>query len=77
MRRLGLRLILAACSAGAPERPEILLVGGIFDGETMTFDPETGEITRPHVVYRPSREWRLRADVEVTWPVRDLSRASR
>lgn len=32
---------------------EILIVGGIFDGETMIYDSQTGTITWQNVVYRP------------------------
>jgi hypothetical protein len=32
---------------------EILIVGGIFDGETMIYDTQTGTITWQNVIYRP------------------------
>jgi hypothetical protein len=32
---------------------EILIVGGIFDGETMIYDSQTGTITWQNVTYRP------------------------
>jgi hypothetical protein len=32
---------------------EILIVGGIFDGETMIYDTETGTITWQNVIYKP------------------------
>jgi hypothetical protein len=32
---------------------EILIVGGIFDGETMIYNTETGEITWQNVIYKP------------------------
>lgn len=32
---------------------EIIIVGGIFDGETMVYDEETGNITWQNVVYQP------------------------
>ncbi len=32
---------------------EIIIVGGIFDGETMTYDEMTGNITWQNVVYKP------------------------
>jgi hypothetical protein len=31
----------------------ILIVGGIFDGETMIYDTQTGTITWQNVIYRP------------------------
>ena len=34
---------------------EILIVGGIFDGETMIYDSQTGTITWQNVVYKPLR----------------------
>ena len=35
---------------------EIIIVGGIFDGETMIYDAETGNITWQNVIYRPLDE---------------------
>ncbi|HEX74164.1 MAG TPA: hypothetical protein G4N93_03345 [Dehalococcoidia bacterium] len=32
---------------------EIQIVGGIFDGETMIYDAETGSITWQNLIYRP------------------------
>ena len=32
---------------------EIIIVGGVFDGETMIYDDETGNITWQNVVYKP------------------------
>ncbi len=32
---------------------EIVIVGGVFDGETMIYDDETGSITWQNVVYKP------------------------
>jgi hypothetical protein len=32
---------------------EILIVGGIFDGETMIYDTQTGTITWQNAIYRP------------------------
>ena len=34
---------------------DIIIVGGIFDGETMIYDDETGNITWQDRVYRPAR----------------------
>jgi len=34
---------------------EILIVGGIFDGETMIYDTQTGTITWQNVIYKPLR----------------------
>jgi hypothetical protein len=32
---------------------EIIIVGGVFDGETMIYDEMTGNITWQNVVYKP------------------------
>jgi hypothetical protein len=32
---------------------EILIIGGIFDGETMIYDSQTGTITWQNVIYEP------------------------
>jgi hypothetical protein len=32
---------------------EIIIVGGIFDGETMIYDSQTGNITWQNVIYEP------------------------
>jgi len=34
---------------------EIIIVGGIFDGETMIYNKETGDITWQNVIYKPSK----------------------
>ena len=34
---------------------EILIVGGIFDGETMIYDTQIGTITWQNVIYKPLR----------------------
>ena len=35
---------------------ELIIVGGIFDGETMTYDKKSGNITWQHTVYKPASE---------------------
>ena len=37
---------------------EIIIVGGIFDGETMIYDNEVGDIMWQNVVYKPAKSLR-------------------